>query len=88
VPMLLVLFFGSVRSNAALALVLGTLAVVLIIAVISMRFGCYLDLATAVGNVPVRSVAFEWTARRFAATLAPVVSAAQQPPVEELPASV
>ena len=77
-PFLLFLFFGPVSARA-LPVTSVVLIVIASIAIVSFRFGCYLDLATAVGNIPVRSVAFAWTARRFAARVAPLVSASQAP---------
>jgi hypothetical protein len=76
-PWLAVLLFGRVSTQASLPLVAVVLLVAGAAAFASIRFGCYLDLATAVGNVPVRSVAFLWTARRFAKRVAPLVTAAQ-----------
>jgi hypothetical protein len=69
--------FASLRSGGA-SLSFGVVAAIMaLIALVSTAFGCYLDLATAVGNVPVRSVAFVWTARRFAAKVVPLVTASQ-----------
>lgn len=77
-PFLLFFIFGPVLPRP-LSVSSAVLTVVALIALASIRFGCYLDLATAVGNVPVRSVAFVWTARRFAARVAPPVIASQSP---------
>ena len=77
VPVLLILFFGPLPTQRSLPVIGGVLLITAGIVFASFRFGCYLDLATAVGNVPVRSVAFLWTARRFAARVAPLVQAAQ-----------
>lgn len=85
VPFLLFIFFGPVSTQAFFPIFAVVAILVAVIVLISVRFGCYLDLATAVGNVPVRSVAFVWTARRFAAKVGPLVQAAQHASTTETP---
>jgi hypothetical protein len=85
-PYLLLLPFAVaaviVRSRPLIAIpiVLAILMTAFLVTLLSLRSGCYMDLATAVGNVPVRSVAFLWTARRFAQRVTPAITLAQQPP--------
>ena len=67
----------SLRTQLALPLGLSLVAV-LAIALLSVRYGCYLDLATAVGNIRVPSVGFTFTARRFAEKITSAVISAQQ----------
>jgi hypothetical protein len=82
-PLLLFLFFGSLSARGYSPVLALVLIIAAVIAFLTLRFGCYLDLATAVGNVPVHSVAFLWTARRFSAIVVPLVTAAQAVPQAE-----
>lgn len=57
-------------------LIVGLIAAA-VLAFLSIQFGCYLDIATAVGNIRIRSVIFTWTARRLARKVTPAIVAAQ-----------
>src|SRR5258707_961730 len=65
IPFVVAAFLGGYPRGIGL-LILGAVAIAAVArAVFAVRFGCHLDLATAVGNVRVRSVASTWTAGRF-----------------------
>ena len=78
IPFISWIFFVGLASPLRYPLLAIGLVSVLAIALLSVRFGCYLDLATAVGNIRVPSVAFTFTARRFAKKITPAVISAQQ----------
>jgi hypothetical protein len=77
-PFLLLALFGGFRTQVALPIVGAAVVAGVAVALLSIRFGCCLDLATAVGNVRVKSVTYLWTARRFAIKVSAVVTPAQQ----------
>jgi hypothetical protein len=77
-PVLLFLVFGPLPIQRSFPFLAVVLAIVAIMAFLSIRFGCYLDLATAVGNVQAPAVKYLWTARRFAARVGPLAVASQQ----------
>jgi hypothetical protein len=79
VPFVAAALFGVFRTKVAVPILLAAFLAALSVILLSLRFGCYLDLATAVGNVPVLSVSRLWTARRFAQKVTPAITLAQQP---------
>jgi hypothetical protein len=77
-PFVLLALFGLFRTPVGLPILAAALIAVLCLVLFSIRFGCYLDLATAVGNVRVQPVTYLWTARRFAQKVSAAVIPAQQ----------
>jgi hypothetical protein len=77
-PLILWIFFVGLRSLLGYPVLAACLSAALAIVLLSVRYGCYLDLATAVGNIRVPSVAFTFTAHRFAKKITPAVLSAQQ----------
>ena len=61
-------------------------AILVYLYVAAFFYGCNLYIATAVGNVRVKSVFREWQARRFHEKVTPLVMAVQEtaPPIENL----
>jgi hypothetical protein len=66
------------RATGSLAAALILVGVLVYLYIAAFFYGCRLYLATAVGNVWVRSVFRVWQARRFHEQVKPMILAAQQ----------
>ena len=76
VPFVVAAMFGAYpRGN--LAIIAVALVAISLRVFLSLKFGCYLDIATAVGNIRVPAVASTRTARLFSQKVSPEIMKSQ-----------